>query len=143
MKKIISAMVLLVFCFSMLVSCESIKNSIINSEYERYTNKIEDFNTPEYPIDEFIVFSCGIPKNAQPITYIYNEDYEDLEVCLEMKFNSAAEIDAYINCIEKKFLDVKEDSPILQRHGWAIEDINPYNKDYIDLFLVASSSRYP
>jgi hypothetical protein len=60
-----------------------------------------------------------------------------------MKFNSAAEIDAYINCIEKKFLDVKEDSPILQRHGWAIEDINPYNKDYIDLFLVASSSRYP
>ena len=100
-----------------------------------FTQDVEDFNTPEYPLDELACYAYGIPENAKIESFYYCVEHFWYDSFLEMKFETAEEIDEYIGHIKSLAYEMYKDDENAQNHGIIYEETNPYNLDFIDLFV--------
>ena len=116
----------------------------LNPNYDPYpvyiTDNIEDYNTENYPLGDFDVFLEQIPSEATVVSYHYSAIYNSTyDICLQLKFNTAEEIDSYLSKIKDNFYEKHIDDPVVKDNGWAVSEPNPYNSGYTDLFLVTRS----
>lgn len=98
------------------------------------TENIEDYNTADYPIREYL-FMDEIPEKAEVIRYSYYNYGEVVrDYYLELKFETSDDLTNYMSELERCILNNIYPYTIrLQNNGLFIEESNPYNSSYTDL----------
>ena len=134
MVKFSAFIILMCMGLSIMTSCDEFK--INQEEVMIVTEDIDDYNSAEYPLEAFDVFLGEIPDEANVISYHYRKVYSSkYDICLEMSFDTTEQIDSYILKIKEKFLNNHSEDPIVQQYGWAINEENPHDSKYSDIFL--------
>ena len=130
MKKI----TVLVLIFSIMLSFTACNKRTDEEPDYYFTENVEDFYNINFSIkNRHDIFSYDIPTNAEIISFYFRDatDYLLYDVMVELKFDSEEEVDSYIEDIKiissEKF---KTDNGVS-----SIEEQNPYNDDFIDLFV--------
>jgi len=131
-KKItITAIIFLVICIYVAARIIAVPDG------EKFTDKIENYNTEEYDVPLF-VFPAEIPSNAQVISFCYYDYwYEEKDIYLELKFSTAEEMESYLNKVKSDYVSMCQ-AKLAPRNGeWFIETQNIYNHSYTDMFCTA------
>lgn len=101
--------------------------------HELYTDNIEDYNTEKYPMPEFL-FLDKIPSYADVVAfYYYDYWYEQQDYYLELKFESAENLDTYVSELKLHYLNNAKDWNRVYEEDWIVEQKNPYNENYEEL----------
>ena len=103
------------------------------------TTDISDYNTEEYSLEWFSIFPETIPKNAEVLDFLYYKYAADFyDYYLELKFDTPEELLEYlsirIETVESKF----SNRPYTFEEGVFVEEQNPYDASYVDLFFADS-----
>ncbi len=117
-----------------------------SSKEETYEKDISEYNTEQYPLPKYLFFK-ELPDYVRVESFVYCELNEgiDFDYYLELKFNSAEELDKYLSDLLaycKEYL-IRKRIPTGCKE-WFIEEQNPYNSSYTDLFCLGCvlESRY-
>ena len=109
---------------------------IVTSCYSErfYTENIEDYNTPEYPLAS-PMFLEEIPTNAEVVSFSYFDYWRQYhEHYLELKFENVSDLLQYIELLKERPSEFYSDSEPPLGYGWFFETTNPYNPSYTELF---------
>ena len=122
---------LFVLIFNFASCNNATHNEVLN------TNKIEDYNSDLFPLENFHVFKFEIPTNATVTSFYYYDDHQGYytEAFLKIKLNSKSEIDLFINHVKDTLNEEFKNIPFAQENGTVHEENNPYNNSYVDLFI--------
>lgn len=116
---------LLVLC--LLFVC--VRHWAISNKEVYFTERIEDYNSRKYPVVPE-VFLDDIPSNADVVSFsFYSYWNEAKDICLELKFSSKDEMEAYLSELKAHGLQSsKTDAELF------VTKQNPYDTTFTDLF---------
>ena len=104
-----------------------------------FTEDINDYNAEEYPVP-LRVFPAEIPSNAEVVSFSYFDYWSESEdVYLELKFNSLAEMNAYLSEVKASCLQTCANYTPPLNGEWFIEEQNIYDERYTELFCTLYS----
>ena len=100
---------------------------------------ISDYNTEEYSLKWNPIFPETIPENAEVVNFLYYEYYHDFEdYYLELKFDTPEELLEYLSVRVENAESKASKWSYTVEEGIFIEDQNPYNASYVDLFYAGT-----
>ena len=123
-----------IVCILVLIVCLTFSES-----GETYTNDINDYCSDKYPVYSPL-FLDELPSNARVVAFHYYADYGDeQDIYLELKFSDLDDMEFYISKIKTNIVENSKDTYFESNGDFFLEEKNPYNMNYTDLFC---SSEY-
>ena len=104
------------------------------------TTDISDYNTEEYSLEWFPMFPETIPENAEVLDFLYYKYAADFyDYYLELKFDTPEELLEYLSIRIETVESKLSNKPYYAfEEGVFVEEQNPYDASYVDLFFVDS-----
>lgn len=105
-----------------------------------YSTNVADYNTTDFPMPSE-VFPTLVPENAEIISFSYYHFWsEDEDYYLELKFSSAEELEQYLSATIESCNEYCMRNYSNAVEQWFLEEKNPYNVTYTDLFNICFAS---
>lgn len=132
MRKIISFFLILASLFCFLTSCDTDDEPIYY-----HTEDVADFNKGIYSLEGYACFNYGVPAEAEVISFYYHkENYNCVfDVSWEMKFETVEDLKLFVEHIKSTAREKYETDLSDPKNELIHEEQNPYDPDFIDLFV--------
>ena len=98
------------------------------------TYDIRDYGSEQYPLVS-VIFMDQLPKHADICSFsYYNDNYQLVDIYLELKFSSLDEMNHYLNDLKENGRESLDKYRAPENGTWFITQENIYDKSYMDLF---------
>ena len=140
--RIVLVVVELLFLFAFVVILFIVSSNFTNDEY--YTEDVYDFFENMY--DDEVLFSKEIPNNATVSNFMFYKYFTDRrDVYLELKFDTAEDMDNYIAALLTNFEEYyrsKYGDNVSLLNEYLVETVCPYDNSYNEIFITLNTTKF-